>query len=164
MHQSILLSISQMAFSRSHHNSKLQKLFTLHFKAAGTSARALDTLSALGVTMSQSWSYDGIDTIAIHTQDAMRDANTRFAYALGHDNLNIPFNVQQQRNDPKHQKHFDNGTVGVNFVHTSPFAVMPKFEDCKQKLIEGAQTPITPEEIFELDMEAEPRFRVQYVW
>ncbi|KAH9965404.1 hypothetical protein BC827DRAFT_1126544 [Russula dissimulans] len=62
----VLMMIAMARFSHSHHMCKIQKLMTIYFKSCGLTTKAFDTLHALGITMSQKWSYDGIEALSKH--------------------------------------------------------------------------------------------------
>src|SRR6266487_915784 len=97
------------SLSRSHHRCKLAKLLTVYFKSCGLATKAFDTLHALGITMSQKWVYDGIETLSSQIQLELLKDIEKFPWFGTHDNVNIPFKIFQQRLN--NQSHFDSGTA-----------------------------------------------------
>lgn len=77
---------------------------------------AIDTMSSLGLTMSQKWAYKGIDTLAkrvnVELRHQIHDRNLLFYFS--HDNVNIQFRVYEQRID--RQSHFDSGTATTIYL------------------------------------------------
>ncbi|KAF7800317.1 hypothetical protein EIP86_011567 [Pleurotus ostreatoroseus] len=159
---SILTAVASASFSRSHHRCKYQKLMGIYFKACGTAARGIDTLSSLGMSMSQTWIYDGIKAISVAARDEMRDAISKYPWTGGHDNINIRRKAYQQRLDNLSQ--FDSGTLATIFVHKAPDAVMPNNRAYWDKFAIGSKNPITPIDLFKLEQDASPRLREQAVY
>ena len=119
----VLMVISMLMFSRSHANSKLLKLLTLYFKSCGLAAKAFDTLHALGMTMSQKWSYDSIERLSARIHKALLEDIAKYPWFGTHDNINIPFRVYEQR--LANQSHFDCGMAATIFVIKDPAAICP---------------------------------------
>ena len=103
--------ISMALMSHSHHQCKLAKLLMIYFRSCGLSAKAFDTLHALGITMSQKWVYQGIDTLARQQQVLLLEDIKKYLWFGIHDNINIPFRAFQQRIG--NQNHFDSGTAAT---------------------------------------------------
>jgi hypothetical protein len=89
------MMVAMAAFSRSHHLCKLQKLMTIYFKSCGLAAKAFDTLHMLHITMSQKWSYNGIQTLSERAREALAEDLATHSWFGIHDNVNIPFKVYE---------------------------------------------------------------------
>lgn len=59
-----MMAISRLAYQHSHDSNCVQKVNTVYFKVHGTSAKALDTVHALGFGMAQKTAYTLIQEIA----------------------------------------------------------------------------------------------------
>ncbi|KAJ3557664.1 hypothetical protein NM688_g1349 [Phlebia brevispora] len=159
---SILMSISTASFNRSHHRCRFQKLMGIYFKACGTSARGLDTLSALGISMSLTWIYDGIMALSVSAKQSLRQAIELYPWTGGHDNINIRFKTYQQRlNNPTH---FDSGTIGTIFIHKAPDAFLPCPLAYRDKFTIGSCNPIAPLDIILLEQSSKDRLRQQAIY
>jgi hypothetical protein len=123
------MMISMAGFSRSHHTCKIQKLLMIYFKSCGLAAKALDTLHALGITMSQKWSYSGIEILSEQAHNALTQDLAAHHWFGIHDNVNIPFQVYEQR--LHNQSHFDSGTAGTIIVIKDPSCVYPSYADSR---------------------------------
>lgn len=64
--------VCQLAFSRNHQANLFHKLLMVYLKACGLPAKAIDTMSSLGPTMSQKWAFNGIDMLADHANVDLR--------------------------------------------------------------------------------------------
>ena len=145
------------AFSRSHHLCKLQKLMTIYFKSCGLATKALDTLHVLCVTMSQKWSYNGIQTLSERAHQAMAKDTAKHPWFGMHDNVNIAFKVYEQRKD--NQSHFDSGTAGTIIVIKDPACVAPNYTASRAKFIDGVNNPINFKDIIQLESKASRRLK-----
>ncbi|KAI0071977.1 hypothetical protein K474DRAFT_1651772 [Panus rudis PR-1116 ss-1] len=145
------------AYSRSHHSCKLQKLNTIYFKASGVGSKGLDTLNALSITMSQKWAYTGIETLSEAARADMLRMIEIYPWYLAHDNMNLAYKTYEQRLD--NQGRFDSGTAGTVFVVKSPAAVRPKVDDMQAAIAVGSKNPITPKDIYKLELKNAPFIR-----
>ncbi|KAH9965469.1 hypothetical protein BC827DRAFT_1153743 [Russula dissimulans] len=125
--------------------------------SCGLATKALDTLHALGISMSQKWSYDGIEALSVHAHCNMTQDIAQYPWFGIHDNVNIPFRIYQQRLD--NQSHFDSGTAGTIVIITDPSCTPPCFMDLKLSLMEGYKNPITLFDILELEQASSHRFK-----
>lgn len=103
--------ISIASYSRSNRNNLLQRLMGIYLRSCGTSAKAFDTLNAIGVTMSQKWVYSALELLSQGKEDDLRYDIENFPWFGVHDNVNFAFRVFEQRSG--HQNHFDSGTAGL---------------------------------------------------
>lgn len=154
--------ISMSTFSRSHANSKLPKLLTIYFKSCGLSAKAFDTLHALGITMCQKWAYDGIERLSARVHKALLEDIAKFPWFGTHDNINIPFRVYEQR--LANQSHFDSGTAATILVVKDPTAVRPDNRAFQQQRAIGAKDPITYKDVMQLELMASARTRTRAIY
>jgi hypothetical protein len=153
----VLMMVSIAALSRLHNNSKIAKLLTIYFKSCGMSAKAFDTLHALGITMSQKWVYSAIEQLSQNVRTAMMDDIKTFPWFDSHDNLNLPFKVYDQR--ISNQSHFDSGTAATIFITKDPQVICPSVQELRQRCASGARNPITLVDIFKLERNASARLR-----
>ena len=156
------MMISMAAFSRSHHHCKVQKLLTIYFKSCGLAAKALDTLHSLCVTMSQKWSYNGIETLSERAHKAMAEDMAKHPWLGIHDNVNIAFKVYEQR--LRNQSHFDSGTAGTIVVFKDPACIAPDYSASRVKFIEGVSNPISFKDIVQLEVKASGRLKAIAVY
>ncbi len=153
--KAVLTMISMASMSRSHHRCKLAKLLTIYFRSCGLSAKAFDTLHALGVTMSQTWVYKGINALAEQQQVLLLEDIKKYPWFGVHDNINIPFRAFEQRIG--NQNHFDSGTAATILVLKSPLARWPDRNLRIQQKALGAVNLICGDEVFMLAADAGPR-------
>lgn len=151
------MMVAMAAFSRSHHLCKLQKLMTVYFKSCGLATKALDTLHVLGITMSQKWSYDGIQALSERAHKAMAEDIAKHPWFGIHDNVNIAFKVYEQR--VNNQSHFDSGTAGTIIVIKDPKCVAPDYAASRVRFINGVNNPITFRDILQLESQASGRLK-----
>ena len=97
--------IAMAAFLHSHHLCKLQKLMTIYFKSCGLAMKALNMLHMLHITMSQKWSYNGIQTLSEKARNAMAEDMSKHPWFGMHDNINIAFKVYEQQLNNQSMKH-----------------------------------------------------------
>jgi hypothetical protein len=119
--KAVLVMISMASMSRSHHQCKLAKLLTIYFRSCGLSAKAFDTLHALGITMSQKWVYTGINALARQQQVMLLEDIKKYPWFGVHDNINVPFRAFPQRIG--NQNHFDSGTAATILVLKNPYLI-----------------------------------------
>ena len=155
INKAVLVMISMASMSRSHHQCKLAKLLTIYFRSCGLSAKAFDTLHALGITMSQKWVYTGINALARQQQVMLLEDIKKYPWFGVHDNINVPFRAFQQRIG--NQNHFDSGTAATILVLKSPLARWPDRDLRMHQRALGANNLISGDEIFMLAVDAGPR-------
>ena len=145
--------VSMTAFSRSHHNNKIPKLLTVYFKSCGLAAKAFDTLSALGITMSQKWSYAAIKDLSERVRRSLHENIQKYPWYGTHDNINLPFRVHEQRLN--NQSHFDSGTAATILFLKDPAVIRPDAHAFRRH-IAATNTRITFKDILKLDQKAGP--------
>ncbi|KAI0054416.1 hypothetical protein BV25DRAFT_1922704 [Artomyces pyxidatus] len=156
--------ISQIAFTRNHHLSYWPKLMTIYLKGVGLAAKGIDLLHAVGLSMSHKWSVRAFQVIS---KEAMKEAEKivrTIPFVFSHDNINIAFTAYSQREDNK--THFDSGTAGTLFSQPSaPLPSTPLSNPGLQASREaGSKTPITAEEILDLQDKAGLAIHKQLVY
>ncbi|KAI0756508.1 hypothetical protein C8Q80DRAFT_1051872, partial [Daedaleopsis nitida] len=151
----VLFMIVIASFTRSNWNNTIQRLLAIYLKSCGTAAKAFDTLSAVGLSMSQKWVYNALEAIseAAHKQRDMELAV--YPYLGTHDNVNFRFRTFEQRSD--HHSHFDSGTAGTIYVIKDPYVIRPQSKFYHEQRILGSHSLITPDDIKRLEIEAAPR-------
>ncbi|KAG8939043.1 hypothetical protein FRC04_007119 [Tulasnella sp. 424] len=109
----IISVICQLAFSRSNRANYLQQAFSLFFKADGLSSKANMLLNHLGITLSNTWQNEAVDTLSEEAMTTIRGSLSKQAVFLSADNVNIPFHVFGQRIHNKSS--FESGTAATVF-------------------------------------------------
>lgn len=150
--QCVLMMIVMAGFSCSHHLCKIQKLLTIYFKSCGLATKALNTLHALHITMSQKWTYDGILTLLERACKAMTEDLAKHPWFGIHDNVNIPFKVYEQC--LHNQSHFDSSTARTVVIIKDPACIIPDYAALRVKFMDGAKNPITFLDIIKLESKA----------
>ena len=154
--------ISMAAFSRSHHQCKLQKLNTIYFKSYGLSNKAFDTLHALGITMSQKWAYTGVEQLACSAHWSLLHDVAQYPFFGCHDNINLAFKVYEKH--LSNQDCFDSGTAATIIIIKDPACMIPNSQDARKQLAERSKDIISCYNIFALASEAAPRLKKYYIY
>lgn len=151
------MSIAMAQFSRSHHRCRVQKFLTMYFRSNSLSAKGYDTGNALGLTMSHSWLFNGVEKIAERSIASLRNNIKKFKFRGTYDNINMRFVSYEQHLDNK--THFDSGAAATIYMIKDPSAVPPDTEVYRQQLQTGSKTPIRDIDIYKLEKEAAPCLR-----
>ncbi|KAI0369782.1 hypothetical protein BV20DRAFT_945515, partial [Pilatotrama ljubarskyi] len=115
---------------RSSHCNKLQRIFGIYFKSRGLSAKACDTLHALGVTMSSKWISNSVDQIS---EEALRTVEQNFLERL------------------EKKASSGCGTAGmVFFKRNAPKTPLLMNSQLRQSRINGMKNPLTALDIYDL--------------
>lgn len=114
--QRLVFVICQLAFSRNCGANCFHKFLMIYLKACGLPAKAIDTMSSLGLTMSQKWAFQGINMLAEHANAELRRQihELKLLFLFSHDNINRQFWVFEQRVD--RQTTFDSGTASTIYL------------------------------------------------
>jgi hypothetical protein len=160
--QVVFYMISMALFSRSPHLSRMHKLLTTYLRSCNLPAKAYDTLHHFGITLSQKWAYSAVKTLAVQATKAMKQDLKKHVWFVGHDNVNIPFKVQEQR--LHNQSHFDSGTASTIYVIRDPTVVQPNNRALHQRRLAGVVQPITFSDIVKLECNARARLKSLFVW
>ena len=86
--QRVSCIICQVAFSRNQRANRVHRPISLYLKACGTAVKAFDTMSALGVTLSQKWALTAIETVAKNKMDDLANRVKSTNFHATHDNIN----------------------------------------------------------------------------
>lgn len=144
------------SFMRSNRNNAIQRLIAVYLRSCGTSAKAFDTLSALGITMSQTWTLQAIEQLSESEHKSLEKDLKVYPWFGTHDNVNFRFRVFEQRSD--HQSHFDSGTAGTIFIIKDPAAVAPSSENLRAHRLLARDRPLlSAGDVFALEASAAPR-------
>jgi len=159
--QRSVFMICQLAFSRNQHANLFHKFLTLYLKACGLPAKAIDTLSSLGLTMSQKWAFEGIDTLAKHANEELRHQvhELKLLFFFSHDNINRQFRVFEQRID--RQTTFDSGTASTIYLVPGSENMQLNNRALQEQRKIGRLNPITTRDIIKLSMPGATRVAAQ---
>lgn len=152
--------ISMLAYTRSHHSSRIQKLFAVYLKFRGLSAKAFDTLHALAFTMSHRWTADVVGKISKTVMEEVLDLMEKFPWLISHDNVNIPFRVFSQRLD--NFKEFGSGSAATVYIKRRATALSDSIgRDLQECRAQGLKQPLTALDILKIAQESFPRIHKQ---
>ncbi|KAJ7591737.1 hypothetical protein C8J56DRAFT_1046070 [Mycena floridula] len=159
----VLTIISILSYSRNHHRNKLQKMFAIYLKFKGTSAKAFDTLHALGLVMSHKWTANAVEAISAHAMAEVNQLVKEYPFLLSYDNIQLAFRVFSQRLD--NHGEFGNGTAATVYIKKD---AIPMTAEINRRLRDfrerGLPNPITAEKIFDLGNDSYPHIRTQMVY
>ncbi|KAJ3745938.1 hypothetical protein EV360DRAFT_57404, partial [Lentinula raphanica] len=110
-------------YTRSSRRSRIAKLWAIYLKSCGLSARAFDTVHALGVCMSHRWAAQAYTTLSEQAMTHLRQLIQTRLFHLNHDNLNVPIRVFSQRLN--NQSHFVNATAWTVWILPSHVSLSP---------------------------------------
>ena len=141
----------------------MHRPISLYLKACGTAVKAFDTMSALGVTLTQKWALTAVEKVAKSKMNDLVNQVKISSFHTTHDNINRMFRVSHQR--VGHNSHFDSGTAATVFVppNEANYNLPLTNKEFLEKTAEGAKTSITSHEIQELHADAAPRIFAQNV-
>jgi hypothetical protein len=154
----VFFQISMSIAHRRQECNSVKKLLTVCMRSHGLAAKGFDTLSTLGVTMSQQFSYDVVEQISkaekMDVRAALRDPMR--SVVTTHDNVDIYRRVFEQRKDNKSQ--LDNGTSAVAYICNEP---SPSSAAFRARRAEGRR--ITGVEIQQLAVDAGSAIKLQHI-
>ncbi|KAK7015543.1 hypothetical protein VNI00_019077 [Paramarasmius palmivorus] len=153
----LVLILSLLAYSRNHRNNSLQKMLAVYFKFQGASAKAFDTLHALGLTMSFKWTTEAVPRMSQLKMGKVRVVlrRGRHAWQLTYDNLEIAFRVFSKR--ILNLDEFMSGTACTVYIRPSAIPLPPEANRLlKEKRAEGLRNPLSGLDFFRLANEAQP--------
>ena len=141
----------------------MHRPISLYLKACGTAVKAFNTLSALGVTLTQKWALTAVEKVVKSKMDDLANRVKTTNFSTTHDNLNRMFQVSHQCTG--HNSHLDSGTAATVFIppHETDYQLPKTNEEFLKKAVDGTKTPITPHEIQALHADAAPRIFAQNV-
>ncbi|EDR00029.1 uncharacterized protein LACBIDRAFT_334508 [Laccaria bicolor S238N-H82] len=107
----VATTICMLVKSRNDHASKFQTTMCMYFLACGASRSLFDVLNHAGLTLSYAQAVAKLKQLGAERLEEMPTVSHTQAVMIIWDNLNIAFNVTEQRHDSK--AHFDNGTTAT---------------------------------------------------
>ncbi|KAI0368261.1 hypothetical protein BV20DRAFT_1054231 [Pilatotrama ljubarskyi] len=157
-----VMLFSQLQYMRSRNAAAWVKPLTVFLKAKGASAKSLDLLHTLRITMSHSWGMRAYAGISEKSMEELQKVIHLLAWWLAYDNVNFAFQVFAQR--LANQSHFDSGTSGSVFIkpHAPPPLTLSSAALQEQRHT-GRQNPITLNDIVMLEVAAAPRIHAHIV-
>ena len=134
----------------------MHRPISLYLKACGTAVKAFDTMSALGVTLTQKWALTAVEKVARSKMNDLADQVKTSNFYTTHDNINRMFRVSHQQLG--HNSHFDSGTAATVFIppDEADYKLPVTNEEFLERTARGTKTPITSHEIQELHADAAP--------
>jgi hypothetical protein len=69
---------------------------SLYLKACGTAVKAFDTMSALGVMLTQKWALTAVEKVVKNKMDDLVNRVKTTSFHTTHDNINRMFQVSHQ--------------------------------------------------------------------
>ncbi len=154
----IILIVSMLSYSRSHHRNRVQKLMAIYLKFKGISAKGFDTLHAMGITMSHKWTCDVVERISEKCLAEVRDMVDKIPSFISYDNMQVPFRVFSQRLDNNGE--FGNGTAATVYFNRN---AKPLPTDINKRLqkhrAHGQQNPLTELALMDLAVSSSPHLR-----
>lgn len=152
------MTIAMLAYTRNHRHGRVQKMFAVYLKFRGLSAKAFDTLHALGITMSHKWTSNAVETMSKNAMTEVVNMIQKYPFFVSHDNVNIPFRVFSQRLDNKGE--FGNGTAATVYVKRNAKPLhMDENRNLQETRAEGLKKPLQPLEIMNMDLESAGRIQ-----
>ena len=138
-----------LQYSRSHHANRFQQFLSIFFKFKGLTAKGMDTLHDIGLTMSSKWTTDTIEKLS---QESMREVRAMiqvFPWAISWDNFLLPLQVFSQTLNKTSED--GNGTAAIIHIKKSAHKLSTTcVRDLQRKRAEGMKKPIRFEEIYQL--------------
>lgn len=158
--QIVLMIISMLVYTHSHHSSQIQKLFAVYLKFRGLSAKAFNTLHALAFTMSHKWMADTVGKISKAVMEEVIDLMEKYQWLISHDNVNIPFQVFSQWLD--NFKEFRSGSAAMVYIKHSAAVLSDSIgQDLQECRAQGIKEPLTAQDILNIAQESYPRIYKQ---
>ncbi|KAL1746003.1 hypothetical protein HDZ31DRAFT_35118 [Schizophyllum fasciatum] len=160
----IFTIISMLCYSRNKNSARYQKALSIYVKFKGLTAKAFDTLHALGLVMSHKWTGNAVDQISKRAMDeiaALMDADR--PWLISHDNVQLPFRVFSQRLEKNTT--FGNGTAATVYFKRNATPLSPEINSAlRNGRAEGLKRPIDMLWVAERENEVAPRVRDQAIY
>ncbi|KAK7040683.1 hypothetical protein VNI00_009589 [Paramarasmius palmivorus] len=152
--QILVLFVSLLSYSQNNRHNRMQKMLAIYFKFKGTTAKAFDTLHALGLTMSFKWTTESVPRMSNEKMIEVCGLLPVCSWELTYDNIEIATRVYSQRLD--NLKQFTSGTACTVYVRRGARRLSPHANrDLQEKRAEGMKSPLTPIDIFTLSQQAQ---------
>lgn len=145
----IVVIVSMLSYSRSHHRNRVQKLMAIYLKFKGISAKGFDTLHAMGITMSHKWTCNIVERISEKCLAEVCDMVEKVLSFISYDNMQVSFCVFSQCLDNNGE--FGNGTAATVYFNRQ---AKPLPENINKQLQKhracSQQNPLTELDIMDL--------------
>lgn len=151
-------------FSQNHLANKVHCSISLYLKACGTVVKAFDTMSTLGVTMSQKWALNALEKLVKNKMADLVSQVRMSSFHVVHNNINQMSRVSHQQ--VNHNSHFESGTVATIFIppYKASYRLPMTNKELLRKTAEGVTTLITLHKIKQLHADTAPRIFSQNVY
>lgn len=151
-----MLMIETAISTRNNRSGFLRRILSTYLRSCGTSARAFDSLTRLGVTMSRTWTYEAIKKIAKAQMVALRESVHQHRFIGLHDNIDLPMQLyREQRLD--NTQEFPGGTVGAVIQIRDESIPRVSARNYLAKRSSGVQRPISTLAIIDREVHAGPK-------
>jgi hypothetical protein len=143
-------------FHRSPSHGKFTKLITFFLRGCHLAAKAFDLLSSLGITLSQNWVLNAVDTVASGAMTRMLKMLEHSLFFVGTDNINIGYQVQEQTLN--NQSFFASGFATTIYAISNP--VTPRIDAgaFRQRRTEGRTHPLKLTDILSFEDDSSQAF------
>lgn len=151
----MLVIVSMLCYSRSHHLCKFQQLMSMYFRASGLSTKCFDTLNSYGLCMNQRWVYSAVDTVAEAAHTSLHRDITTYPWFGSHDNLNRKTKKTfEQRLE--NQGGFESGTAGTIYVIKDPTCPRLDPSTVRAQFVRGSKERLTYKDILKKESNVAP--------
>ncbi|KAH9846871.1 hypothetical protein C2E23DRAFT_743131 [Lenzites betulinus] len=89
--------MSSISYARSSRCNRLQRVLAIYFKFKGLTAKGVDTLHALGLSMSSKWTTNSVEAMSVEAMKEVEALANIHASLLSYDNAYMTFRVFGQR-------------------------------------------------------------------
>ncbi|KAH9915000.1 uncharacterized protein B0H18DRAFT_886378 [Fomitopsis serialis] len=158
----VLMMITMICYSRSHHLCRFQQMLSLYFRACGLASVAFNTLNAFSICMNQKWVYPAVDRLATTAHEALRRDIESYLWFGSHDNINRKNKKFEQRLD--NQCSFESGTAGTIYIIKNPTVARLDARAVREQLHRGSQEQLSLRDLLLMDAKAAPRILERAVY
>ncbi|OSC97243.1 hypothetical protein PYCCODRAFT_1472038 [Trametes coccinea BRFM310] len=148
--QQIILIISIILYARSNRCNALQRILGIYFKYKGKmTAKACDTLHALGITMSSKWITNAMEKMSKDSMLTVQRLFPTVPSVLSWDNVYMTFRVFAPRVEKKSSTGCGTASM-IFFKRDAPMQPMMMNKQLQRQRTWGMNNPLTAMEIFDL--------------
>ncbi|KAI0324314.1 hypothetical protein GY45DRAFT_1395406 [Cubamyces sp. BRFM 1775] len=151
----IIIIIGIILYTRSNRCNLLQRVLGIYFKFKGLSAKACDTLHALGVTMSSKWITDAVDGLSKESMLTVQRLFPVIPSFLCWDNVYITFRVFSPRIDKEGQTGCGTASM-IFFKRDAPLEPLMMNSELQRQRTAGMSNPLTVLDIYDLAADGYP--------
>lgn len=138
-----------LQYSRSHYANRFQQFLSIFFKFKGLTAKGMDILHDISLTMSAKWTTNIVEKLSAESMPEMRKMIQEFSWSLGWDNVLLPLQVFSQSLGKKAED--GNGTAAIIHVKKSATRLpATSVQELRQKRADGMKNPISFNKIYQL--------------